>query len=201
MKIYFVRHGQSFVNLTREFSYKLVDKSLTPKGIDQAKKVATFLKNKNIVHVYSSPMKRASETAHWIAEATHNQIEVIEEFRELNVGNLEKKPPTEENWDIFFKVWQAWDAGNHRYSFPEGENYNTLLNRMTTGLKHALQSDYQTVVIVGHGGIFSQCLPALLSNFTREELKSKDWPNTGFIEAHLEMEADLLKGTLVSMNF
>lgn len=201
MKIYFVRHGQSYVNITREFSYKLVDKPLTPKGIEQAKGVAQTLLNKKIDHIYSSPMKRALETAHWIATKTKNQFESIEAFRELNVGNLEKHPPSDESWGTFFEVWQAWDSGNHEISFPDGENYNTLLERMKNGLKLVLQSSYQIVVIVGHGGIFCQCLPALLNNLTREDLKHKDWPNTGFIEATLDLVENRIQGSYITMNF
>ncbi|WP_371802385.1 histidine phosphatase family protein [Candidatus Lokiarchaeum ossiferum] len=201
MKIYFVRHGQSYVNITREFSYKLVDKPLTPKGIKQAKEVAQTLANKQIDFIYSSPMIRALETAHWIGTKTKNQIESIEAFRELNVGDLERHPPSDESWEQFFEVWHAWDSGNHEKSFPEGENYNTLLERMKNGLKLVLQSSYNTVVIVGHGGIFCQCLPALLTNLTREDLKHKDWPNTGIIEAKLDLINNNVQGPLISMNF
>ena len=69
--IYWVRHGENKANITKEFSYKYVDYSLTPKGIQQAQQTARFFRNKNIQTIYTSPLKRAVETAEIIARALH----------------------------------------------------------------------------------------------------------------------------------
>jgi len=65
--LYVVRHGENPANLNREFSYKLIDYSLTEKGVRQAEETASFFREKGIDAIYSSPLKRARETAQIIA--------------------------------------------------------------------------------------------------------------------------------------
>jgi len=67
-KIFFMRHGENIANITKEFSYKNVDYSLTEKGILQAKQTAEYFLNKEINFIYSSPLKRAYETAKVISD-------------------------------------------------------------------------------------------------------------------------------------
>src|SRR6478672_925857 len=96
--VYIVRHGENPANINREFSYRLVDYSLTPKGVRQAEDTARFFRDKQIDAIYSSPLKRAVETAEIIAAPLGLPVALIEEFREINVGTLEEQPPTDENW-------------------------------------------------------------------------------------------------------
>ena len=201
MRIIFVRHGESYVNLNGEFSYKIVDKSLTPKGISQAKRIAERLKDEQIDHIFSSPLKRARETATWIGNTTHAQVEVIESFRELNVGDLEKHPPSDESYTSFMEVWDGWNQGHQDFSFPDGEDYYTLLDRMKSGLKSVLNTSHQTAVVVSHGGILTQCLPVLLNNFKIDYLLTNDWPNTGMIETKIEILDGQIQGILIGKDF
>ena len=57
--IYLVRHGENLANITKEFSHRLVDYSLTPKGIIQAEQTAAYFRDFHIDEIYSSPLKRA----------------------------------------------------------------------------------------------------------------------------------------------
>ncbi|XEO78055.1 phosphoglycerate mutase GpmB [Candidatus Lokiarchaeum ossiferum] len=201
MRIIFVRHGESYVNLTGEFSYKIVDKSLTPQGIFQAKKIAEKLKDKQIDFIFSSPLKRAWETAIWISNTTHAQIEVVESFRELNVGDLEKHPPSEEIYSSFMEVWNGWNQGQKDLSFLDGENYYTLLDRMKSGLQSVLTTSHQTVVVVSHGGILTQCIPAILDNFEIDYLLTNDWPNVGMMDTKIEILDGQIQGILIGKDF
>ncbi|MFN8540716.1 MAG: histidine phosphatase family protein [Thermomicrobiales bacterium] len=65
--LFVVRHGENPANINREFSYKLIDYSLTPEGVRQAEETAAFFRDKDIHEVWSSPLKRAVETAEIIA--------------------------------------------------------------------------------------------------------------------------------------
>ena len=57
--LYLIRHGENLANLTKEFSYRKVDYSLTPKGKLQAEQTARTLQDRGIAAVYSSPLRRA----------------------------------------------------------------------------------------------------------------------------------------------
>ena len=84
--IYFIRHAESIVNVNREFSYKLVDKGLTEKGILQATQLAEFLRNTDFSYLFSSPMKRTRETSDIIVrtKGITEPYTIIEDIREAN---------------------------------------------------------------------------------------------------------------------
>src|SRR4051812_43185464 len=128
--LYVVRHGENPANLNREFSYKLIDYSLTPKGVRQAEETANFFRDKDIHEVYSSPLKRALETAEIIAAPHGLPVAIVEGFRENNVGDLEKEPPTDENWALHDRIIGDWFAGRHDSAFPGGEDFHTLVGRV-----------------------------------------------------------------------
>lgn len=158
--LYVVRHGENPANLNREFSYKLIDYSLTEKGVRQAEETAAFFRGKGIDAIYSSPLKRALETAQIIAAPLGLPVTIMEEFRENNVGDLERDPPTEEAWALHDGIIADWFAGRHGAIFPGGEDFHTLLRRVQVGLSATLADlgegpDAKAAVIVAHGGILS----------------------------------------------
>jgi broad specificity phosphatase PhoE len=136
--LYVVRHGENPANINREFSYKLIDYSLTPKGFQQAEATARFFAAHQIDAIYSSPLKRAFETAEAIARPLRLPISIVEEFRENNVGDLEAQPVSEENWALHDRIIADWYAGRHEVSFPGGESFLGLIRRINAGLTQVL---------------------------------------------------------------
>ena len=66
MKLYFVRHGESVANVLRVFSNHNLDHPLTTLGVEQAHALAVKLAGKPIQRIYTSPVKRAVQTATWV---------------------------------------------------------------------------------------------------------------------------------------
>ena len=161
--LYLVRHGENPANITKEFSYKLVDYSLTPKGVLQARQTAEFFKSAiPLTAAYASPLKRAYETGKIIAQAQNLPVTVLENFREVNVGEMEQRPPTEENWREHDQVFKQWFKGNLTASFPGGENFLELTERIRRGLLEITRErDGERILISAHGG----CLAALVYVF------------------------------------
>lgn len=154
--LYLVRHGENVANLTKEFSYKKVDYSLTARGRLQARQTADLFAGKKVDAIYSSPLKRAIETAEIISRKVGIPLNVVEAFREINIGSLEDSPPSAESWGHHNRIVSQWIAGNKKNRFPEGEDYHSLWRRFQTGLRQALEDRAeQSVIIVGHGGMFS----------------------------------------------
>ena len=154
--LYLVRHGENPANITKEFSYKLVDYSLTPKGVLQAEQTAEFLQNVPLAAAYASPLKRAHETAEIIARVHNLPVTLLEEFREVNVGDMELRPPTEENWREHDQIMTQWFKGNLAVAFPGGENFLELIERARRGLLEATRErDGQSILIAAHGGILA----------------------------------------------
>ena len=200
--IYFIRHAESIVNINREFSYKLVDKSLTNKGKLQASQLADYLRNVEFSHLFSSPMKRTLETSEFISKIKGNlSIQVIEEIREVNVGDLEKLPPEEmkKGWKLYFEIARSWYTGNPERSFPNGENMIDLINRFKYTVKKVLkESNGEPAVLVGHGGIFITGLAEILINVEHKFFYKNRWLNCGMSTVDVtlkngELTAEMIK--------
>ena len=186
--IYWLRHGESYVNLNKEFSYKLIDKPLTPKGQNQAKQTALFLKDKKISKIYCSPLKRAVETAQFVGTVLNLDIHILEEFREVNVGVLERTSPTPEAWERYFKVFEAWKLGNYEVKFEEGENFLELQARMWKGfITIENENPDGKILVVGHGGNFMIVLAELCTNVSSDYISNKQMPNCAITTLDLTM--------------
>jgi 2,3-bisphosphoglycerate-dependent phosphoglycerate mutase len=154
--LYLIRHGENLANITKEFSHRLIDYSLTPKGILQAQQTGEYFKDRQIDAIYCSPLKRAIETAEIIGQIVGVQPLIMEEFREVNVGALEALGGSPENWATHDSIIRAWFEGQPDRMFPEGENYHMLLERMRAGVLQVLrEQENKRSIIVGHGGIFT----------------------------------------------
>jgi broad specificity phosphatase PhoE len=153
--IYLVRHGENRANITKEFSYKLVDYPLTDKGIVQAEQTAAYFQDKDIHEIFTSPLKRAIQTAEVIGAVLGLKAAIVEQFREVNVGLLEQRPPDVQAWETYDRVMSDWRQGRYESAFPEGENYLTLLERVRSGLQEVTQRKQgRNIIVVGHGGLF-----------------------------------------------
>lgn len=89
--IYLVRHGQTDWNLEGRYQGR-IDIKLNSKGREQAKEIKEKLKEIKFDKVFSSPLKRALETAKII---TDNDIKIDERLIERCNGELEGKLKSE----------------------------------------------------------------------------------------------------------
>lgn len=137
--IYLVRHGENKANITKEFSHNRVDYSLTPKGVLQAEQTAEYFRARHIDEIFSSPLKRAYETAEIIARTKGLSVTVMENFREVNVGALEDLPPTDENWRLYAETIRNWYTDKPHVPFPQGENLHMLERRLYAGLEEIVR--------------------------------------------------------------
>jgi broad specificity phosphatase PhoE len=164
--VWYVRHGENPANLTGELTCKAVDYPLTKRGVEQAVDVAAELASRladgpGAAAIYSSPLLRAFQTAQIIAARLGMPYTVLEELRELNVGELEGRPD-QETWDTFLGTAYAWQAGDHDRAFPGGEDYHQVTARLTTALRSTLgHPPGSRVLVVAHDGLLRAALPAI----------------------------------------
>lgn len=173
--LYLVRHGENYANLTKEFSHRHVDYALTSKGRLQAEQTGDFFRGQPIAAVYSSPLRRAYETADFIAAARGLRTVILENFREIDVGVLEGQPPTPESWALHNEILHAWRHGEPQRLFPGGENLEILWRRVSAGYTQIVQAHPdEHVVIVAHGGVIAMttgllCPDADMATWLRQE--------------------------------
>ena len=197
-KLYLVRHGENPANLTKEFSCRKVDYSLTPKGRLQAGQTADYFCLLSIDAIYSSPLKRAVETATIIAGPMGLAVNVLENLREIDVGDLEGMPPTQETWSLHNRILMRWMSGDTQVSFPGGEDLPSAQERMRQGVELALLGrQEQSIIMVGHGGLFTITLAHLCPQVDLFSLLGKENHNCSITEIDVSLVGGKLVGSLI----
>ncbi|MGX7023378.1 histidine phosphatase family protein [Vagococcus hydrophili] len=148
-----VRHGKTEYNLNKIFQGGLVDSPLLPEGIENAKKVGTYLSDIAFDRAFASPQKRAQDTALNILQnhPTAIQLETINDLREMEFGTWDGLP--EENFH-HLEEFQHLVNEPHLYDPTDfqGESFDTLIQRLLAvfnDLSYTYPND--TILIVSHG--------------------------------------------------
>ncbi len=128
MRIILVRHGVTDWNQQRIIQGGGSDTELNETGREQVKSLAQSLKGENIGAIYSSPLKRALDTAKVISQYHHVGVTVLPDLREIKVGELEGMPLAsfDSAFDQFLLDWQQ---GNGAAKLPGGESLFDLADR------------------------------------------------------------------------
>ena len=167
MKLYFVRHGESEANLLREFSNSGVKHPLTGKGVEQARTLAYELRDKPFAMIYSSPVLRAMQTAHILADQVNAPVEVTEALREWSVGIYEGTTGPE-GWELHRQVQEDWFFHDKPESkMPGGENLIEIKARFVPFIEKLVEQNKDTernILCVAHGGLYIAMLPLILKN-------------------------------------
>ena len=125
-KIFLIRHGEASGAYTED-----ADPGLSDKGKTQALSLRPFFANQSPLKIYSSPLRRASETAKLVAG---NSVKIFEEPRmseiPSNTRELKKRGPwlkevMGRNWDKQPKRLTAWRS--QIISFLQSQTENTIV--------------------------------------------------------------------------
>lgn len=150
MKLILVRHGETSWNAERRVQGGDSDIALDDTGLEQAKRLAVFLKDENIAAVVSSPLQRATATAEAIARQHQLTVEVAEGLREIRVGELEGVSVanlTTTFSQFLVEWWQRGGAGKS----PNGETLVQLQQRAWQVIADLLEKPPLVTANPGHG--------------------------------------------------
>ena len=144
MKIYAVRHGQTYLNAKGLINGQIDDDPLTPEGIKQAHAAKLLIPN-TIRHFYVSSLGRAKQTAAILNEDLQLPVTYSDDLREVNFGNLNGQPLLEKYKKRHMALDYDWG--------PSGENFEEVKTRMLRILKEIKRDNKDgEALIVGHGG-------------------------------------------------
>jgi len=168
LRLLLVRHGETEWNRVSRFQGG-IDVPLNDNGRAQAQQAAEFLKDVPIDFAISSPMLRPKETAEIILQPHPNvQIELQEEFREINHGLWEGKLETEIKQE-YPDLLRQWQVAPETVQMPEGENLQQVWDRAVACWDAIAQSagvsdtELKTGLVVAHDAINKVILCHVLS--------------------------------------
>jgi broad specificity phosphatase PhoE len=124
---------------------------LSETGRRQAEALARLLAAESVAAVYSSPLRRAAETAEIIARAHGLPVRLVADLRELDQGELEGLS-VEEMRSSYREFWAAWSQDPGGVRMPGGETMAELAERVWGAVSGIVREHGgETVVVVTHG--------------------------------------------------
>jgi broad specificity phosphatase PhoE len=164
---YLIRHGESVSNAAGRVQGQ-EDVELSVMGLTQARAVATWsrslLEASNgppVEELWSSPLRRARETAEAIAAATGLPLQIDERLRELHAGIFQGHLWADLE-DRFPEAVARWRSGDADYCIPGGESRAQLAARGQTVLEALATRPGRGMIVVAHGGILTAALGSLV---------------------------------------
>ena len=162
MKLLLIRHGESEADLLDVYEGR-ADFKLTQRGHKQAELMSDYIKqNYNVSKIYSSPLKRALQTATYLSEKTGAMLVIDDNLLEFNNGLIagmkkeiaDKKYPAVLNLSVYESVYEQESIMEFR------TRADSFLSKI---IKEADKN--KTVAVITHGGMINQlyhsflCLP------------------------------------------
>ena len=170
MVIYLIRHGETDWN-TKRLLQGATDIPLNQNGIEVAQLTAEGLREAAFDLIFTSPLKRARETAEIIRGERKIPIIPDERLREISFGPYEGLCCQKDGWNIPDPDFGNFFMNPGEYVPPEGgESIRHLCERTTEFLQELIHHpDYQdkTILLSGHGAV----VKGLLSSITITDLK------------------------------
>lgn len=155
MEIYIVRHGETLWNKAKKLQGS-VDIELNDYGRSLAIQTGEALSDTRIDVIYSSPLKRAYETACLIRGSRDIEIITDDRIKELSFGHFEGQCFSELLADdsltfkYFFKKPELYEAAD------DAETLEHLILRATSFMQEViepLEKKCERVMIVAHGAL------------------------------------------------
>lgn len=144
-----IRHGETDWNLEGRYQGQ-ADPPLNARGIAQAEQLAERLLNVGLELLYTSPLRRATQTAHIIAERLALPVYAEPRLMEIHLGEWQTRLTSEVErlYPWLFHLWrtQPWEV-----TPPGGERLEQVQARVYAAIDEILQRHpRQTIGIVAH---------------------------------------------------
>ena len=160
-RVILVRHGESEGNEQGLFRGR-TDFPLTQLGLAQADETARALSAREITAVYTSPLKRARDTAEKIAAACGVPMEERQGFTNLALGPWEGHPKTEVAQE-YPEEWELWMRNPERLHLPQAETFSQVQSRSFSNLRNLISlHEGETFAVVSHRTILKPMTAACL---------------------------------------
>lgn len=152
MEIVFIRHGQTDVNKDNRLQGAKVDAELNDYGREYAKKAAENFDENEFDVVYSSPMKRAVETAKIFTKG-QKKINLDERLLEFDFGDWDGKRMDDlaKKYPDIIDPWGKVNRNYIKYA-KNGESYEAFDQRCSSFLDEMYRKyPHKKVLVVAHG--------------------------------------------------
>ncbi|MEW5801037.1 MAG: histidine phosphatase family protein [bacterium] len=155
LKILVIRHGETSWNKEKIFRGR-VDISLSEIGQKQAGLLGRRLSIHPIKSIYTSPLKRAVETALAVQKGQTGSTPIIQDDHliDIDYGSWEKKSHLQVRQE-YPEPYEQWLRAPHTVQIPDGENLSSIRQRIEIFLdklviQHGQVEDSATIAVISH---------------------------------------------------
>lgn len=154
MNLYLMRHGETNWNKRGKLQGQ-VNTKLAPEGIFQAQRTAEGLKDVPFDHIFASPLRRASMTAHIVRGERDVPIVHDERLMEIAFGTAEGRRIAKMRRNPNLKIYDRFRDDTEHYRPPKGgERFEAVIERTSDFLSEKifpLEGEAENVLIAAHG--------------------------------------------------
>lgn len=173
---YFIRHGQTDLNLKGIVQGRGVNSDLNKNGRQQALAFYNAYKDVPFDKIYTSTLKRTHQTVEHFVNKNNIPREDLIGLDEISWGIYEGQEQNEDIMKGFAQVISSWKANDLDLRIHNGESPNDVVKRQKEAISYMLSNTNEhTVLVCMHG----RALRILLCHLTGLPVhKMDDFPHT-----------------------
>jgi broad specificity phosphatase PhoE len=154
-RLFLLRHGQS--DLNREGRFRgLTDSPLNEVGREEAAGAAAILDGCGVSVVYTSPIRRALQTAEIVAGSVHAAVEQEEGFTDVDYGKWQGLTVQEVEQRFGRSMLESWKRDPEGFTFPDGDSIRSVQSRLVPAIGRAAAGG-ESVAVVSHLAVLKLC--------------------------------------------
>jgi len=142
------RHGQTLWNVDKIYRGRS-DVGLDEVGTRQAELLGKYLSNYELEAIYSSPLKRALDTANIIACYRRIDVQIAAGLADFDYGEWQCLPEREVK-KLYPALLNEWHNNPHKVRMPGGESLEDVRRRAMKVVNDVIPKCRESVVLVSH---------------------------------------------------
>lgn len=165
--LYLFRHGQTDMNIARRYQGQLLNEKLNAEGVKQAKELAASFADCPLEIIYSSPLRRAYETARILQDCRGVPLRVAYDLIEADHGVADGML-REEIAAVYpeeFRNWRNLEEAFIDSRFERGESKREIRDRAVRALLDIASCGHMHIAVATH----SMVLRCLLTCFGKRQ--------------------------------
>jgi len=147
-KLILARHGETLWNVEKVFRGR-ADVNLDEVGIKQAELLGKYLSNWELEAIYTSPLKRALDTANIIARYQKVAVRIAEGLTDFDYGEWQSLPEQEVK-RLYPALLNEWHNNPGKVKTPGGESLEDVRRRAVEVVNGILSRHQGNVLLVSH---------------------------------------------------
>jgi len=159
-EVILVRHGETEWNVEEIYRGRL-DVELSEIGVKQAQLLGRYLSNLKLDAIYSSPLKRAADTANILAQYQNVDVQVTDGLMDLNCGEWQGLSDKQVK-KSYPALHEQWRVNPHLVEMPGGERLEDVRERALGVVDKVVSKHSGSVALVSHRVVNKVLICALL---------------------------------------